>query len=92
MAVPEVEAPDLDRLVRRGRGDELVVVRDVHPHDGQLVAIQAGWGLYRLWSSEARGWGYMYVYVSLYIQIDRNKLASCVSCTVDTTNMRDARV
>ena len=41
VAVPEVEPPDLDRLVGRGRGDELVVVRNVQPHYGQLVPVQA---------------------------------------------------
>lgn len=41
VAVAEVEAPDLDGLVGRGGGDELVVLRHVHGQHGELVAVEA---------------------------------------------------
>lgn len=40
MAIPEVETPDFYRLIRRTRCQQRPVVRDVHGHDRQLVAVQ----------------------------------------------------
>lgn len=40
VTVPEIQAPDLHRLIRRSRGEQRAVVGNIHGHYGQLVAVQ----------------------------------------------------
>ncbi len=40
MAVSKVHSPQLDVLICRAGGQDGAICRDVHAHDGELVAVQ----------------------------------------------------